>query len=258
MSSTFFFFLPNFKNIIWDLGGFFRFLNSRLPSSLYHPVAQYLQNSMGNSTSIPPAFHRFTPTELELLKQSYSSPLPSILPLELISILKTESLEEWVQLAHVITTHAIHSDLFNSRFSNIPPSSLLLHLVVYFQDLLHWERSDRFLAYLTNKIGEDISLWFNKSHILFKLWDVVFNSIFFPPLIDLVIPSTTRESKLLTNHDILVLNSSIPIDDRTGEWTRVFSSEEDGNAFSPFKIALEQGGSTVIVIRDKKGIHSFK
>jgi hypothetical protein len=206
---------------------------------------------MGNVSSSPKPTHNLTPYQLDKLNQSFLSPLPSFLHPELVSILRTESLDEWISLAHDLTSHSVHSDLFISIFSKITPSSLLLSLVSSFQDLYKMER---LLLHLTKQVGTDaLSSWFSKSPLLCIIWDAVFTAVFFPAQLEPIIPTTTHRYNLLSPQDILILNSAIPADDRTEEWTRAFLSEDDGKSWTQFAAGLT-GGSTIIVIRDKKGI----
>jgi hypothetical protein len=224
------------------------------------PFSLSFRSKMGNSNSNKPASY-FSPLLLKGLNESYATRLPSFLPAELASRLETESIEEWIKLAQILTTPSKNSklfvDLFVTRFTS--PYSLLSNLVLAFQGLYKWEHDPRFLAYLQRQVGDEssISTWFNKSHLVKRIWAILFARILFSSQPSMIIPSTTHTSRLLSPHDLLVLDSYINTDDRTKEWTRSFSSQDDGNAWTPFVEGVTAKGSTIIVIQDKNGMRFF-
>ncbi|KAJ3388935.1 hypothetical protein HDU92_001286 [Lobulomyces angularis] len=106
---------------------------------------------------------------------------------------------------------------------------------------------------------EKLATGINNSTILKKIFLVVFGRIFFLQINIKKdeLSKILNKSKLLSWEDIFIFTFFIVEEVREGEqrrdnWKLVFDSDRDGMSWTTFQTKIEDIGSTIIVIRDKK------
>lgn len=113
--------------------------------------------------------------------------------------------------------------------------------------------------------------WFPRNVYLMRLWNQVFNTVFFGTsptdkplsstpnsknLIDRLPILVGPKSEVLSLEDIFVLDTCLEESSRAkdGRWHCLFSSKTNGNSWTNFQSAIECAGSLIIVVNDKRGL----
>ncbi|KXS20332.1 TLD-domain-containing protein [Gonapodya prolifera JEL478] len=108
--------------------------------------------------------------------------------------------------------------------------------------------------------------WFGQNHYLARLWEIAFTRIFLMDPAKLAsreaeLRATTAKrpnlhngvTSLLAFEDMWFLEMHLPAEHKPLAWRRLFNSEQQGMSWTLFQHAVEEMGSTLVVVKDRGG-----